>query len=265
MNRIAFHLLPAALALSCAAPSAHAQAAPADAPAETPFPVTANVALTNNYVSRGFTQTWSKPAIQGGLDYAHSSGLFLGTWMSSLSGTEYRGGSIEWDLYGGYTGTVSDLSYTAALYQYVYPGTRSPLVNGHRYDYTEVKLGVTYKMLTANAYITVSDHYFGTFDDARGSGYYEVNLNPDLGNGFTLLAHVGYGAIRRHSVANWKDYKLGVSKAFAGNWTLTGAYTQADDKEKFWTGSDFSIDATGNTYSKRLGKAAFVVTLAKTF
>ena len=263
-------LLPVALAAFLAT-AAHAQTAPAAAdtaaaaPAADALPITGNFAITNNYVSRGFTQSWSKPAIQGGLDYAHSSGLFVGTWASSISGTEFRGGSTEWDIYGGYNGTLGDVGYTAGLYQYLYMGSSSPLVNGRKYNYTEVKLGASYGIVSFNTFVTVSDDYFGTFDKGRGSLYLDFNVNPDLGNGYTLLTHIGAGALAKHSYANWIDYKVGVSKALPSNWTLTGAYTYAKDKDGFWTGSDFAVDASGNTYSKRLGKPALVLTLGKTF
>ncbi len=261
-NHLTF--LPIALSASLMAmPAAPARAQTAAAPEVSP--ITGNFAITSNYVSRGFTQSWSKPAVQGGIDYAHESGFFLGTWASSISGTEFRGGSTEWDIYGGYSGTLADVGYTAGLYQYLYLGSSSPLVNGRKYNYTEVKLGLSKGALSFNTFITVSKDYFGTFDDGRGSLYLDFNFNPDLGDGYTLLTHVGTGILAKHSGANWVDYKLGVSKALPASWTLTGALTYAADKDRFWTGSNFAVDASGNTLDKRLGKPALVLTLSKTF
>src|SRR5689334_5336941 len=82
--------------------------------------VTANAALTSDYISRGFTQTWSQPALQGGLDYTSANGVYLGTWASTLSDTEFRDGSFELDLYAGYAGKLSSLGYTAGLAYYAY-------------------------------------------------------------------------------------------------------------------------------------------------
>ena len=68
--------------LACA--SAFAEDAPAaDAPEASP--ITANVTVTNNYIYRGISQSNSKPAIQGGFDYAHESGFYVGNWNSSIS------------------------------------------------------------------------------------------------------------------------------------------------------------------------------------
>jgi uncharacterized protein (TIGR02001 family) len=254
--------LSALVLASSLACTAQAQTAPAEAAA---LPITGNFTLTSNYVSRGFTQSWSKPALQGGIDYAHSSGFFAGTWLSSISGTEFRGGTTEWDLYGGYSGTLGPIGYTAALYQYVYGGTSSPFVENRKYNYTEVKLGVSKDIFSFNVFYTISKDYFGTFTDGRGSLYLDLNANPDLGDGYTLQTHIGAGLIAKHSVANWVDYKLGLAKALPGNWTVTAAVTYAKDTDKFWTGSDFSLDSTGNTYTKRLGKAALALSIGKTF
>ena len=75
------------------APAAVAQDAPA-------YTLTANVSLASDYYFRGLTQTWGKPAIQGGFDFAHGSGFYAGVWGSNVSGKQFAGGSMELDLYG---------------------------------------------------------------------------------------------------------------------------------------------------------------------
>jgi len=57
----------------------------ADAPAPEVSPITANVTVVNDYRYRGMTQTNYKPAIQGGFDYAHESGFYVGNWNSTIS------------------------------------------------------------------------------------------------------------------------------------------------------------------------------------
>src|SRR5258708_7371651 len=113
-------ILSLSVAAAIAVPSlAFAQAtAPAAAtpPAPEPSPFTGNVGLFSQYIFRGLTQTSGKPALQGGADYAHSSGLYVGTWLSNVSwisdtaiqsgGTAgARNSSLEWDMYGGYKNT----------------------------------------------------------------------------------------------------------------------------------------------------------------
>jgi len=227
--------------------------------------LTANIAITSNYVSRGFTQSWGRPAIQGGIDWTHPGGWFAGAWASSLSGQEFSGGSAEIDLYGGYAGSAGGWGYVAGLYQYLYPGTHSPALNGRGYHYTEAKLAFSRGIFSLNTFTTLGNDWFGSFDDARGSLYIDLNLNPDLGHGYTLLLHGGAGILRHHAEANWADAKIGLAKTLPGNWTATIALTGAADKHHYWTATAFSRDPAGNASTRRLGKRAFVVTLGKAF
>ncbi|HCA4976872.1 TPA: hypothetical protein MW147_003220, partial [Acinetobacter baumannii] len=65
-------------------------------------PYSANVTFASQYISRGFQQTWGKPALQIGFDYANPNGLFVGTWASNVSSNYLRDASVEWDFYAGY-------------------------------------------------------------------------------------------------------------------------------------------------------------------
>ena len=62
------------------APAPAAEAKPAE-----PYTLTANVGIFSQYIFRGLTQTDAKPAFQGGFDFAHESGFYLGTWGSNIS------------------------------------------------------------------------------------------------------------------------------------------------------------------------------------
>ena len=95
--------------LSVAAALAIPALASAQAPA--PSPITGNAGLFSQYIFRGLAQTGGRPALQGGADYAHSSGAYLGTWLSNVSwlndANAYKESSLEWDLYGGYKGSLA--------------------------------------------------------------------------------------------------------------------------------------------------------------
>src|SRR2546430_13812313 len=99
-------VVPLALAASASA-SGIASAQQAAAP--VPSPVTGNMTLVSEYRFRGIDQTFGKPAIQGGVDYAHSSGVYLGNWNSDVgSWAGYPHGNIEMDFYVGVRGVVWD-------------------------------------------------------------------------------------------------------------------------------------------------------------
>ena len=92
--------------------------------------VTGHVDLYSSYVLRGAAVNAESdgPAVQWGLDYAHSSGLYVGYWGSSLDYQatqdpgEDAGGqkSIENDFYVGFAGKIGDLGYDVGVTSYVY-------------------------------------------------------------------------------------------------------------------------------------------------
>ena len=113
-------------ALTMPAISMAEDAAPAAAPAAepaSPHTVAYNLGLYSQYIFRGLTQTDNKPAIQGGVDYSHASGLYVGTWASNISWLEdgglYDGSSLELDIYGGYRNAIGDtgIGYDVGLLQ----------------------------------------------------------------------------------------------------------------------------------------------------
>ena len=77
------HMRKTLVALSMAAAAAVPQAvsaqtaAPAAAPSSN-HTFTGNVGLFSEYRFSGISQTFAKPAFQGGFDYSHASGIYLG-------------------------------------------------------------------------------------------------------------------------------------------------------------------------------------------
>ena len=102
---IASALLAASVILPTIAHAADAAPAP-----EHTF--TSNVTLASEYIYRGIGQTNRKPAVQGGVDYAHSSGVYLGAWGSNVSwlsdGSSTVSNSLEMDFYGGFKNAGGD-------------------------------------------------------------------------------------------------------------------------------------------------------------
>jgi len=107
---------PAAAAPADAAPAAAADAAPAAAPAEAapPYTISYNLGITSNYVSRGVSNS-DGPALQGGIDWAHSSGFYLGAWASTVNPLVLGKGTPELPNAPGPTGAVSGPTAGAAL------------------------------------------------------------------------------------------------------------------------------------------------------
>lgn len=252
-------VLPA-LVLSLSGTTAYADE---PAPAST---LSANVTAASQYISRGVRQTWGHPALQGGVDYVHASGWSAGTWVSTVSDKLVEGAKVEWDLYGGYTGSAGPVGYSALLYYYRYPGARVGSTNT-TYDYGEVSLGLTYGVAYAKLNYTVTPTFFG-IENARGTRYYDIGANPDLGNGYVLNLHAGTTKVGGAGNAfwNWQDAKIGVTRSFDGGWSsslaLTRAWGPTDAYTHYTTGAPTSSGQPA--YSNTL-KTTLVLSVTRTF
>jgi uncharacterized protein (TIGR02001 family) len=257
-----------ALAQTTAAPAA----APAPEPASTPeHTITANVGLFSEYIFRGIAQTAGKPAVQGGFDYAHKSGFYLGTWGSNISWLEdfgsYSRSSLEWDFYGGFKANFpgsDDWGYDVGTLYYYYPGSRNPgIVNA---DTWEIYGAINWKWLSGKISYNLQD-YFGarpTGEKTDGTMYYDLSAAYPVGEtGIALLAHYGYLDVRHDA--------SGDAKAGYEDWKLGASYTVPDGTFKglevgaYYTGNNaksaFYTDLTGYDTAKDRG----VVYLKKTF
>lgn len=257
-------LIASALLAAFAAPVFAADAAPAE------HTFTGNVGLTSNYIFRGISQSQHKPAIQGGFDYSHASGLYAGVWGSnvswvSLPNTTYKtNNSLELDLYAGYKKSLGDFSYDLGAIRYYYPGDLVP--NGVTPDSTEVYGAIGWKFITLKYSHTVSKHLFGWAGNpdgtknVKGSGYLDLSANYDLGNGWGINGHIGHQSIKNNAPASYTDYKVGVTKdvgfgVFGLAYTSTnaeGSCSKTPTQSYCWNNKD-------------VGKDRFVLSFSKTF
>lgn len=212
------------LGLASAVPVAWA-AEPATPAAEaSPYTLTTNLSLVSQYVFRGIGYSQRKPAVQGGVDFAHASGLYAGLWASSLSGKAIQGASAEIDVYGGYTGTAGELTYDIGLLRFNFPGSRYPGTD-QGYGTTEAYASLSWKMLKVKAWQDLTD-YFGYNSTSmgagrgrsRGSHYLEANLNIPVVYGAELELHVGRQTVRRYGEYNFSDYRIGLAKDLGSGW-----------------------------------------------
>lgn len=264
--------LIATAVLACLSVPAFADDAAPAAAATPEHTFTANVSLTSEYIYRGIAQSNRKPAIQGGFDYSHSSGLYAGIWGSSISWlTDGSGGSAptEIDIYGGYKNTFAggDWNYDVGVLTYNYPHSGSLTVGTNSPNTTEIYGAIGWKWLSAKYSYTASDRIFGwgTSNNAtgntRGSGYFEVNANYDLGTGWGLVGHVGHQSIKDYSRASYSDYKLGVTKDVGFGVVALSYYDTNAHGDCNGNGAQPYCSLLG----KDLGKGAAQLSFTKTF
>jgi len=273
LGRTAVCVALASLACGAALAQTRDIPAPTAPPPPPEHTFTANVGLFSEYIFRGLAQTGGKPAVQGGFDYAHSSGFYAGTWASNISWLEdfgaYNRSSVEWDFYGGYKANFpgsEDWNYDVGLYYYDYPGKKNANVSSA--NTLEVYGAVGWKWLSLKTSYTLSDNYFGTRptgEKSQGTWYWDLSATyPVPDTGFALLGHVGGLHLRNNGSgdfdANYTDWKLGASYTVPDGTFLKGVevgayYTDNNAHEVFYT------DLTGYDTSKARG----VVYVKKTF
>jgi uncharacterized protein (TIGR02001 family) len=247
------------------APAAFAQATPAPEAS----PVTANVTVVNDYRFRGVSQSNQKPAIQGGFDYAHESGLYIGNWNSSISwlSDAVPGASapIEMNFYGGFKkeliapGFASDIG----VYQYAYPTSGYSATNPNT---TEIYAAQNFTAGPVTGFFKFSyavTNAFGALNSA-GSYYPDLTANYDTGIwGIALNAHVGYqyyagnnsSGVSNSSLASYTDWKIGMTKDFGGG--LSGSVA--------WIDTNANRATYTNPQGKYVAGSTGIVSLTKTF
>ncbi|MGH8157410.1 MAG: TorF family putative porin [Rhodanobacter sp.] len=232
------------------------QASAQSAPAST---ITGNVAVVNDYLFRGLSQTNFDPAVQPGIEFDHASGWYIGAWGSNISWLSDASttaapisSSLEVDLYAGYRGSFGkDWSYDAGLYEYYYPGSYPA---GFTRPYTtEAYASLGWSGLTLKYSYTLTN-LFGVADSKR-SGYLDLSWNYAFSPGWTFNSHVAHQDVAHASGASYTDWKLGVTRAFGGGYSVALAYYDTNAARSAYT----------NAYGHYLGRATGILTLSKSF
>lgn len=274
LQKTAISAAAVALLAGLASASAFAADTPAN-PEDAGSPIAANVTVVTDYRYRGISQSNMKPAIQGGFDYAHESGFYIGNWNSSISwvGDLNPGVSapIEMDFYGGFKkeliapGFASDFG----VLQYYYPTSGNlTYVNPNT---TELYAAQNFTAGPVTGFLKFSYAVTNTFGNANSNGSYypDLTVNYDTGIwGLALNAHVGYQYIAgtpngsstsNSSLYSYTDWKIGLTKDFGGG--LSAAVSYIDTNAKTVGSSYAYVSPTG----KNLGGSTGIVSLTKTF
>jgi hypothetical protein len=152
-----------------------------------------NVAIANDYVWRGMTQTSEEPAISGGFDIAGESGLYFGTWASNVEFGD--GAALELDWYAGYANELDNgLSYDIGYLAFTYPGEDS-------LDFEELYFGLGYS-------------YFGlTYSSGQDSAPDNTEFSVALGETGLGITYGDYDEYGEYTIIS---YDLPISIAGLG-------------------------------------------------
>jgi uncharacterized protein (TIGR02001 family) len=214
--------------------------------------ITGNVTLTSDYRFRGISQSDEDVALQGGFDYAWDTGIYIGTWGSTVDFGGGDFGSLELDYYVGWAMDITDnVNIDVGYMYYDYPGDSSCCEG----DYQEIYGKIGWRGLTVGA--NYSDDYYAE----TGDFWY---LFADYGFSFasdawSLNFHVGYndlektkwdedgnvtdGGFLATDTDSYVDYSVTLGTTWIGvDWAL--AYVGTDLDKEDLTFCDLSTDPT---------------------
>lgn len=145
---------------------------------------TGSTGVYSKYILRGITNNPQSdtPAVQGGVNYQLSNGLFAGYYGSSLSyGDPGKSNGFENDFFGGYGNKIGDFKYSLGLVQYEY-------VNVSTANGAEAFGSIGYGPLTLGAHSLIKDVVWGN----KGDTYWTLDYTTPLPKGFIFDALLGY-------------------------------------------------------------------------
>ncbi|HEY6354880.1 MAG TPA: TorF family putative porin [Burkholderiaceae bacterium] len=224
--------------------------------------MTANAGLFTDYRFRGISQTNKNPAFQGGFDFSHKSGFYLGNWNSNVDAVLYNGGNLEMDFYGGFKGSFDAFSYDVGVLYYYYPGSGAGGTN--KIDNTELYVAGGWGPISLK-YSYDASNFFGV-PDSKGAYYFDATVNYPLTKEFSLIGHVGYQGNLKNGAqiteidgsgpfSSLTDWKLGATYDLKG-WLLGASYIDTNRSLTLGTAALSNKSISGST---------LVLSVVKTF
>ncbi len=227
-------------------------------------PVTYNIGFVSDYIVRGITQTSNNPALQGGADYSHRSGLYLGAWASNVNWVKESGAVssgdpfLELDTYLGMRDYFApDWSYDVGLVRYNYLGNYESKADFNRPDTLESYVGVGYKWFTLKYSYSMLDGFLTT-PGTKGTNYLDFTATYPFGDsGFSLSAHYGRQTFVGTTTSggnalSYDDHKIALMQDFSG-YVLGLIYTNTNTSDAWTYGG------------KQWGKSNVVVSMTHAF
>ncbi len=189
--------------------------------------LSANAAVVSEYRFRGVDLSGGDIAIQGGIDAAHSSGFYVGTWGSSLDEDTLGYGNIELDIYAGWSAEMMPgLSVDVGAIYYIFPNAPEG-----DFDYVEAYASAGFRLGPGE--LTVGLAYAPEQDSLAGSDNLYVFADAGVGvpgTPVSLAAHVGYtdGFLTFTDNNQAWDWSVGIDYALTQNVSLGVAYVGAE-------------------------------------
>ncbi|HDZ57605.1 MAG TPA: hypothetical protein ENI17_06360 [Pseudomonas xinjiangensis] len=198
--------------------------------------------LATDYIWRGQSQTNGAGAVQGSLDLAHESGIYIGAWASNVAAEDFGGASVEIDYYAGYAGSISDdIGYDLAWATYTFP---------QGIDNVDEVLG--------------SIDLYGFTLGAKYAYDPQSALYTYVGYGFDLPYDIGLGL--HYGMTDAKDPIGGIDDGHYSDWAVTlGKTILGLDVALMYSDTDLDEDCTAIYVDSDSCDANVTLAVAKSF
>ncbi len=185
--------------------------------------ISGSLVFATNYVFRGYSKSDGHPVGRANLDYEHSTGFYLGTWVSSVDfgddGFDDRA-NVEMSPYIGWNFPISDdWQVDTYLTRYIYDGK----IFGHDSDYNELDVLVNFRDLVTARFAWSDDLY----NQGSSAFDYELTGRYALTDTFEMSAGVGLSETNEALEYNYLYWNLGVTWYFFKHGAMDFRYAQA--------------------------------------
>jgi uncharacterized protein (TIGR02001 family) len=270
-------------ALSVPTMSFAADAAPAVATPNWTFP--SSISFVSDYIWRGQTQTWGKPAVQASIEADHVSGFYAGIWGSNVSSHWLPNANLETDFSVGFRNAfATDFKYDVGGTYIYYPGGNFDKVGTATYPSSKLNSLELYASLgwkwfavkggymptkfygwtAANSNVNggfPGNLSAGVTDSTNGAYYFMGSASYDVLPGVNLAGEVGRQTIANSTGLDWTWYKVGATKSFDGGWAVNAFYTGTAGSTAYQNFGSFD-----NASDKRtIDQSKVVIGLSKSF
>ena len=280
-------------ALSLPTLSFAADAAPAAATPDWTFP--SSIGFVSDYIWRGQTQTWGKPAVQAGIEADHVSGFYAGIWGSNVSSHWLPNANLETDFSVGFRNAfATDFRYDVGGTYIYYPGGNFDKVNTFpaanypksKLNSAELYASLGWKWFTVKGGYMPTKFYgwtnansapnggaaaafpgdvsAGVTGNTNGAYYFMGSASYDVMPGLNLAGEVGRQTIANSTGLDWTWYKVGATKSFDGGWAVNAFYTGTAGSTAYQNYISFDNLATGSD-KRTVDQSKFVIGLSKSF
>lgn len=260
--------------------------APASVTPNWTFP--SSIGFVSDYIWRGQTQTWGKPAVQASIEADHVSGFYAGIFGSNVSSHWLPNANLESDFSVGFRNAfATDFKYDVGGTYIYYPGGNFDKVNttppsaytSSKLNSLELYASLGWKWFTVKGGYMPTKFYGWNVNNSgysaafpgnasavvtgntNGSYYFMGSASYDVMPGVNLAAEVGRQTIANSTGLDWTWYKVGATKSFDGGWAVNAFYTGTAGSTAYQNYASFD----NGTDTRTIDQSKVVIGLSKNF